>query len=175
MAARGGQRGESAVERPRFRRVLFICAANTARSVMAEHLLRRELLRQGLHHEVTVSSAGIAAFARDGALISLDTRLALLEDGIEIGSEATSVDLRRHPELLDEADLILTMTGGQALDLRERFLGELRRPVATLREFAGEHGDIADPVSQGEDAFSACREEIKRLLPALIRRLEDGD
>jgi protein-tyrosine-phosphatase len=37
-------------------------------------------------------------------------------------------------------------------------------PVATLRELAGERGDIADPAGQGEPAFRAARDEIMRCL-----------
>jgi protein-tyrosine-phosphatase len=156
---------------PRFRSVLFICAANTARSVIAEHLLKRELKTLGADGHVLVRSAGIAPFARDGALVSLDTRLVLREEGIEIGEHAVSTNLARHPEMLESADLVLAMTGDQALDLRKRFPLAAERPVFTLHEFAGETGDIEDPFEKGEQVFAACREEIKRLLPRIIGRI----
>ena len=41
----------------------------------------------------------------------------------------------------------------------------------TLKEFVGEEGDIADPVGQAEDAYRACRDEIKRCLEKSIARL----
>jgi protein-tyrosine-phosphatase len=138
---------------------------------MAEHILRRELGARGLDAHVRVRSAGIAPYARDGALVSLDTRLALRDDGIHLGEEATSTDLKRHPELLAEADLIIAMTEQQARDLVERFPGAAARPVFTLRTFAGERGDIDDPVEKGDTVFAECREEIKRLIPALAERL----
>jgi protein-tyrosine-phosphatase len=36
--------------------------------------------------------------------------------------------------------------------------------IFTMREFAGEEGDIDDPAMQGEEAFRARMEEIKRCL-----------
>ena len=138
---------------------------------MAEHILKRELAQRGMLAAVRVASAGIAAYARDGALVSLDTRLALREDGIHIDEELTSTDLKRHPELLDEAELVLAMTEEQARNLMERFPSAASRPVHTLRSFAGERGDIEDPYEKGDRVFAACREEIKRLIPVIIDRL----
>ena len=157
--------------RPRFRSVLLICAANTARSVMAEHLMRRELERRGADISVRVQSAGIAPYARDGALISLDTRMALRDIGIDIGDEATSTDLKRHPELLEAADVVIAMTEAQKRELAERFAIGQALEVHTLRGLAGEIGDIADPFEQGHEAFADCREEITRLIPLVVERI----
>ncbi len=159
---------------PRFRSVLLICAANTARSVIAEHLLIRELSARGAGDRVSVRSAGIAAYARDGALVSLDTRMVLHGEGIAIHDELTSTDLKRHPEILEQADLVLAMTAAQAVELRTRFAQVRIPPLDTLKNFAGESGDIADPVEQGHEAFSSCCQEIKRLVPLVADRLLTG-
>jgi len=142
--------------------VLLVCHANTCRSVMAHVLLERMLAARGLG-DVPVRSAGVARFARDGMLASLDARLVLREIGIHLTEDAfASTDLRRHPELLDAAAVVVTMTAEQ-----KRVVGELAaapRPVLTLRELAGEEGDIADPVGQGDHVYRACRDEIARCL-----------
>src|ERR1700730_5497123 len=155
----------------RARHVLIICAANTARSIMAEHMLRRELAGRGVDGAVEIRSAGIAPYARDGALVSLDTRMTLRSIGIDIGEEAFSTDLKRHPELLEVADLVIAMTEQQERDLRERFPAAAQRPVFTLRAFAGEAGDIDDPFEQGHEGFDICRDEIGRLIPRVVDRL----
>jgi protein-tyrosine-phosphatase len=155
----------------RFRSVLLICAANTARSVMAHHLMLRELRARDIEGLVRVRSAGIAPYARDGALISLDTRMTLRDVGIDIGDEATSTDLKRHPELLAEADLVIAMTEQQAMELRQRFEVPETLSVYTLRAFAGESGDIDDPFEQGDLVFTECRREIMRLIPRVLDRL----
>jgi protein-tyrosine-phosphatase len=97
--------------------------------------------------------------------------MALREVGIDIGDEATSTDLKRHPEMLEQTDLIIAMTEKQASELVERFPGAKERPVFTLRSFAGEAGDINDPYEQGDQVFAQCREEIHRLVPTIIERL----
>lgn len=151
------------------RGVLLICHANTCRSVMAHVLLERMLAERG-RGEIRIRSAGVARYARDGMLASLDARLVLREIGIHLAEDAmTSTDLKRHLYLLEEADVVVTMTTDQKQVVAE--LGAGPRPVLTLRELAGEEGDIGDPVGQGEDVYRACRDEIARCLDKGLERL----
>ena len=149
--------------------VLLICHANTCRSVMAHVLLERMLAERGLG-EIRVRSAGVAKFARDGMLASLDARIVLREIGIRLAEDDfTSTDLKSHPELLHQARVVVTMTAEQKRTIAE--LGAAPRPLLTLRELAGEAGDIGDPVGQGEDVYRACRDEITRCLDKGFDRL----
>ena len=149
--------------------VLFVCHANTARSVMAHVMLERMLAARGA--SARVRSAGVANWARDGMLPSLDARIVLREEGIHLGEDTlTSTDLRRHPELLQEAAVVLTMTAEQR-EIVRGLADAGRAPVYTLGEFAGIGDDIADPAMQGEDAFRAARDAIRRCLEQSLPRL----
>ena len=149
----------------------MVCHANTARSVIAHVLLERMLARHGVDGAIRVRSGGIANYARDGMIASLDARLALREEGIHLAEDDfASTDLKRHRDLLAEADVILTMTARQK-QMLDAFDEARGRPVFTLREFVGEDGDIEDPATQGEDVFRACRDEIKRCLEKSVPRL----
>jgi protein-tyrosine-phosphatase len=149
--------------------ILFVCHANTSRSVIAERLLRRLLADAG-RSDVTVRSGGIAAYARDGMLVSMDARLTLGDLGIDVPSDTGATDLKTQRHLLAEADLVLVMTEEQ-----RRMLAEYPEvggtPVYTLREFSGESGDVEDPAGQGEDIFRECRDEIHRCLERALPRL----
>ena len=151
--------------------VLLVCHANTSRSVMAQAMLERLLAERNGFPPIRVRSGGIGRTARDGMIPSLDARLALREAGIHLSETAiVSTDLRRHPDVVASADLILTMTAVQKDEVRA--LAEADRPpVFTLREFIGEPGDIADPMGQGDEAYRACRDEIKRCLEKAVDRL----
>lgn len=146
------------------KRVLVVCHANTARSVMAQKLIERMLAERGLGDRLLVSSAGVWIHARDGMIPSLDARLALKEVGIGLAEDAmASTALRDHPEILAAADLVVTMTAEQTALVYALANGR-GVDVVTLPELAGERGDIADPAGQGEEAFRAARDEIMRCL-----------
>jgi protein-tyrosine-phosphatase len=152
--------------------VLFVCHANTSRSIIAEQVLRRLLSDRGTD-DVEVRSGGIAPYARDGSLVSLDARFVLRELGIELAPDAGATDLKRQRHLLAAADLILVMTDEQRRMLAA-FPEAAGKPVLTLRELAGEGGDIADPSMQDEDVFRRCRDEIVRCLEAGLARVLEG-
>jgi protein-tyrosine-phosphatase len=152
------------------RGVLLVCHANTCRSVMAHALLERMLAERGVGQHVRVRSAGVSPYARDGMLASLDARLVLKEIGIRLEEDTiVSTDLKRHRELVGEAAVVVTMTVEQ-----KRLVAALvtdAPPTLTLRELAGESGDIGDPVGQGEEIYRACRDEIARCLEKGLDRL----
>ena len=153
------------------RRILIICHANTSRSVIAEALLKQMLRARALEDRVIVQSGGIAPYARDGALVSLDARLVLRDDGIELPPDSVATDLKNNRQLISEADLILAMTEEQLRMLRAGFPEAAGKDAYTLKAFAGTPGDIEDPAGRDEDVFAACRDEIKACLERAIDKL----
>jgi len=155
------------------RRILIVCHANTSRSIIAEKVLARLVASRGLGGEIEVRSGGIAPFARDGSLVSLDARFVLQEIGIELPEGAAATDLKRQRHLIAAADLILVMTDEQRRMLAA--FDEARgKRVLTLHELAGGTGDIADPSMQSEDFFRSCRDEIVRCLERGFDRLVEA-
>ena len=140
-----------------------------SRSIIAEALLKKMLAVRG-RDDVVVSSGGIAPYARDSSLVSMDARLVLREDAIEISPDATACDLKRHRDRLVAADLIITMTAEQKRMLAD-FPEASGKDVMTLAEAAGEAGDIEDPARQDEEFYRACRDQIQRCLEKAIDRL----
>jgi protein-tyrosine-phosphatase len=152
------------------RNILIVCHANTSRSVIAEALLRRMLDSRLPAGTVIVRSAGVAPYARDGALASMDALLVLRDRGIELPRETKSTDLRRNRHLLHEADLVVAMTSEQIQMLHAGFPEAASKVTVTLRELAGDPGDIADPAGKEHDVFEACRDEIERCLERAVER-----
>lgn len=136
---------------------------------MAHAILEKMLTERDIKH-MNVRSGGIAIYARDGMLASLDARLVLREVDVYIkDGEFVSTDLKRHRHLIEQAHLILTMTQEQK-QMLDAYPEAIGKQIFTLREFASEEGDIDDPAMQGEEAFRARMEEIKRCLE---KSLED--
>jgi protein-tyrosine-phosphatase len=153
------------------RRVLIVCHANTSRSIIAEAVLLRLLASSGMAERFEVRSGGIAPYARDGSLVSLDARFVLRDIGIDLPEGAGATDLKRQRHLVERADVILAMTEEQRRMLAKDFPEARGKPVVLLRELAGEAGDIADPSMQSEDVFRHCRDEIVRCLERGLPRL----
>jgi len=138
---------------------------------MAQALLEKMLAERGVNGGIPVRSAGVSPYARDGMLASLDARIVLREVGIHLTEESiTSTDLRSHRDLLTDSHLVVTMTADQR-EVVGTFPEAAGRTIVTLRELAGETGDIKDPVGQGEDRYRACRDEIARCLEQSMDRL----
>ncbi len=104
--------------------------------------------------------------------MSLDARLVLRDEGIDIPADSVATDLKRNRHLISEADLILAMTDEQIHMLRAGWPEAADKPIYTLKAFAGIEGDIDDPAGRDESVFAACRDEIKACLERAITRFD---
>ncbi len=144
-----------------YSKILVACSVNTARSPMTQGFLKDFFTRNNMN--VEVYSGGISSNARDGMLISLDAKLVMKEIGIDLPEDSLSIDLKKRPELIEKANLILTLTEKHKKEIIE-FINLNNKKIYTLREFAGENGDIEDPSMKGVEGFRKARDEIKRCL-----------
>jgi len=140
-----------------YKSILVVCSVNTARSPMLEGFLKDFFLKNDLN--VIVKSGGISSHARDGMLISMDAKLAMKELGIILPENYLSHDLKKYPELIEEADLIITLTDKHKKEIYASY-DINSKEMLTLKEFAGEKGDIADPSMKELEGFRTARDEI---------------
>ncbi len=149
------------------RRILIVCSVNTARSRIAEGFLKDFFLKH--NSDVKVKSGGISSHARDGMIISMDAKLVMEEIGIKLSESALSSDLKKHPELVEEADLILTLTNKHKEEIHD-FFNIDSKEILTIKEFAGEVGDIEDPSMKELPGFRKARDEIINCLTIGLKK-----
>ncbi|MGP4072324.1 low molecular weight protein arginine phosphatase [Piscibacillus sp. B03] len=148
------------------KRVLFVCTGNTCRSPMAEAILKHK------RPNLEVQSAGI--FAGLGQEANPKAVEALSEKGIECSHRSQPLT----DDLLDWADVILTMTATHKLNI-EMDYPKYRKKVFTLKEFTRREDedlnpDIADPIGLSNETYKQTLEEIEKYIDRIQDKGEES-
>ena len=136
--------------------ILFVCTGNTCRSPMAEGYLKSKGIEG-----VTVLSRGLAA---DGSPVSLNSKTAMDEAGIDIGShiskQITAADINK-------ADKIICLSPSHKAVLLSAGVPENKLYIL---------GDgISDPFGGSIETYRRCRDEIFAAIDILIKDGFFGD
>lgn len=140
------------------KKILIVDTGNTCRSPMAEMVLKKRLEEHGLSDRLLVVSAGLAIESSRAA--SRGARYAASSVGMSLENHQARQVL---PEQLQDADLVLCMTESHKQLLKNMSQVSAGK-VFTLKEYAGETGDVLDPYDRPVEEYVDCLSEISLLI-----------
>lgn len=137
----------------RYQKLIFVCTGNTCRSPIAEAIFKNF----ETNHEIKVISRGLVVLFSEP--INPKAEVVLKKHDLEIKNHMSkglkAIDL-------EENTLILTMTTSQKKKVSELF--PEAKDIYTIKEFAGEIGEVVDPYGGTLMDYEECYIELGRLV-----------
>jgi protein-tyrosine phosphatase len=152
-------------------RVLFVCTGNTCRSVIATHVLRRELADAGLAGEV--ASAGLRVRA-EGEAADPRAQDVLRRHGY--GSEHRTRQF--DPAMLASNDLVIGLDSMHVWVLREAATDEASaariRLLGSFDAATPAGWDVPDPVTGGPEDYERVLALVRSAMPGVVAAVRAG-
>ena len=147
----------------KYKKVIFVCTGNTCRSPMAEAIFRR----MNTDEDIDVCSRGLVVLFPEP--LNPKAEIVLKKHDLELSNHVAK-GLKQSD--IDENTLILTMTAAHKKKVAELF--PEAADVYTIKEFAGEMGDVIDPYGGSLLDYEDCYTELGRLVKKTIYKLNEG-
>ncbi|NLI10207.1 MAG: 16S rRNA (cytidine(1402)-2'-O)-methyltransferase [Elusimicrobia bacterium] len=148
-------------EKEEKKKIIFVCAGNTCRSVMAERYAKK-IFPEGIE----VSSAGI--------WVSSDTKVpkevfeALQTEGID---RFEHIPRQLNKKDMEESELVLCMTEKQK-EILDSFFPEYSEKIFQISFFAGlGRADIQDPWGQNRDFYLMTFKTVKNCVKGALEKI----
>jgi protein-tyrosine phosphatase len=152
-------------------RVLFVCTGNTCRSVLATHVLRRELADAGLQAEV--ESAGLRV-RTPGQPADPRAQEVLLRYGYPADHGARQFE----PAMLARHELVIGLDSMHVSVLRhvapDRDTAARIRLLGSFALAAGAGWDVPDPVTGTEADYERTLALIREAMPGVVAAIRAG-
>lgn len=146
----------------KYEKIIFVCTSNTCRSIMCEVIYKS--LETSL--DIQVLSRGLVVLFPEPS----NPKSIIVMDNHHLSIKEHTAKLLQ-PEDIDEETLMITMNEQQKMNLLEDF--EVKDNVYTLKEFAGEQGDVLDPYGKTLVEYEELYVELARLIKKTVYKLNE--
>lgn len=151
-------------------RVLFVCTGNTCRSVIATHVLRRELADAGVAGEV--ASAGLRV-GTEGAPADPRAQEVLRQHGFTAEHQTRQFD----PAMLADYDLVIGLDSMHVWVLQHAATAAASTTTIRLLgsfDAAAPGWDVPDPVTGGPDDYERVLALVRSAVPGVVAAVRDN-
>lgn len=146
--------------------ILLISTDDTNRGVMVEAVMNRLFLERGIT-DIKIQSRGLVVLFPEP--VNSKTAAVLANNGISC-SDYQSIQVTK--EDFQDCDLVITMSEEQKNKVMEEY--ETLSLVYTLKELAGEQGEMLDPYGKDMIDYEYCYREIERLAEKSLKNIVGG-
>ena len=148
----------------RYKKVIFVDTSDSCRAPMAEMILKRKFLTNPL----TIQSRGLVVLFQEP--LNAKAEAVLSSNGYP---DPAHTARQLEQEDIDGDTLLLTLESRHKSVIRETY--ENAPHVYTLREYAGESGDITPLYGEPLSVYGQCYTEMELLMRKVLARLNEEE